>query len=508
MRPTLTWLLSRRELGLRSLVDTDLSRPVRWVHVSELADPTPFLSGAEFLLTVGLREPAGGWAEYVQRLVGHGLAGLGFGVGFGHDEVPPDLVDAARRRDLPVLVVPRTTPFIAISATVAAAVAGVQERALVTAVEAQRALIGAALSKGGPRAVLDALARALDCWCLILDERGMARHGSPSDARRHAERLALDLARLGLGSPLHTASLDLNTEQVAVIPIGAGGRDGRVGGYLAVGRQAVLSPAEHSVLTSAAGLLSLDLAGQQALADARRSARRAVLRLATGEDAELTRSVADTLDVAVPAAPMRVAVLGADRAESAGLLRAAEEHQALSQVSALVVSHDQHTVVVVLPVAEGDLQALEEVLHQVPGSHGVVTEGVAVGEVPDALRRARSVFFGTPKDAERLVLAKDVATAGLLAQLDTPGALGWAEALLEPLERHASRSKLDLISTLRVFLSNNGHIDASAATLGIHRHTLRYRLGRIVELLGSDLDDPTARAELWLALRLREVGAG
>jgi purine catabolism regulator len=33
---------------------------------------------------------------------------------------------------------------------------------------------------------------------------------------------------------------------------------------------------------------------------------------------------------------------------------------------------------------------------------------------------------------------------------------------------------------------------------------LRYRLRRIVELLGSDLDDPTQRAELWLALRLRE----
>ena len=60
-------------------------------------------------------------------------------------------------------------------------------------------------------------------------------------------------------------------------------------------------------------------------------------------------------------------------------------------------------------------------------------------------------------------------------------------------------------STLRVFLAKNGHIDASSTELGIHRHTLRYRLGRVTELLDCSLDDPTTRAELWLALRMREL---
>ena len=181
-----------------------------------------------------------------------------------------------------------------------------------------------------------------------------------------------------------------------------------------------------------------------------------------------------------------------------------------------VVPFDRHSVVVLIPVAEGDAQALEEVLHQVPRSRGVVTEGVPLTGLADGLRRARSVFLSGAKDSGpgRLVLARDVATAGLLAQLDTPGARGWADTLLEAVERHAGRSRLDLVSTLRVFLANNGHIDASATALGIHRHTLRYRLppppyrlGRITELLGTDLDDPTARAELWLALRLREAQA-
>ena len=54
-----------------------LDRAVRWVHISELADPTPWLSGGELLLTTGLG--VGDGREYVERLVAHGLTGLGFG---------------------------------------------------------------------------------------------------------------------------------------------------------------------------------------------------------------------------------------------------------------------------------------------------------------------------------------------------------------------------------------------------------------------------------------------
>lgn len=374
-------------------------------------------------------------------------------------------------------------------------------RELSAALDAQRALITAAGSSGGSRAVLDALAGALECWCLLIDERGVARHASPPEARGHAQRLRMDLDRLDLESRLRAASLDLGAEQVALLPIGPGDR---VHGYLAAGREVPLGSVDQTVLASAAGLLSLDLAQEDAIAEARRSARRTVLRLATGEHAELAGSVAGTLGVALPAAPVRVAVLGTDRPETVPLLRAAENHQALNQASALIAAHDQHTVVVVLPSAEGDHQVLEEVLHQVGEARGAITDDVSYAELPDSLRLARSVFFGSADSSTRLVPAKDLSTAGLLAQLNTPGARGWAQALLEPLDRHASRSKLDLVSTLRVFLANNGHVDGSASALGIHRHTLRYRLRRIVELLGNDLDDPTVRSELWLALRLRE----
>src|SRR5947199_5254604 len=90
--------------------------PVRWVHISELLDPTPWLSGGELLLTTGMQlGSAQQQREYVARLADHQLAGLGFGVGFGHKDVPAALVQAAAEREFPVFEVPYEVPFIAVT---------------------------------------------------------------------------------------------------------------------------------------------------------------------------------------------------------------------------------------------------------------------------------------------------------------------------------------------------------------------------------------------------------
>src|SRR6476660_9404820 len=77
------------DLDVRLLAGEDnLDVPIRWVHISELADPTPWMSGGELLLTTGLRlkdEPE--QREYVRRLVDPHLAGLGFGTGLDHDDI-------------------------------------------------------------------------------------------------------------------------------------------------------------------------------------------------------------------------------------------------------------------------------------------------------------------------------------------------------------------------------------------------------------------------------------
>jgi purine catabolism regulator len=89
---------------------------VRWVHSTELIDPTQWLRGGELLLTTGLQlTNAKLQREFVERLAEREIAGLGFGTGFAHKKVPAAILNTARKRDFPLFEVPYELPFIAVT---------------------------------------------------------------------------------------------------------------------------------------------------------------------------------------------------------------------------------------------------------------------------------------------------------------------------------------------------------------------------------------------------------
>jgi hypothetical protein len=45
----------------------------------------------------------------------------------------------------------------------------------------------------------------------------------------------------------------------------------------------------------------------------------------------------------------------------------------------------------------------------------------------------------------------------------------------------------------------------AAARLGVHRHTLRYRMDRLSDQTGRHPDDPEPQMELWLAIKARQA---
>src|SRR4249920_1069378 len=122
--------------------------PVTAVHVSELVDPTSYVSGGELLLTTGLILPTSriGWEGYVSRLKSIGIAALGIGLGPRYADPPEALVEACRASGLTLLVVPAPTPFLTISKTYWTARARSSEQHLQDEVAAHRALINAAAS--------------------------------------------------------------------------------------------------------------------------------------------------------------------------------------------------------------------------------------------------------------------------------------------------------------------------------------------------------------------------
>src|ERR1700728_2715760 len=115
MEPAVESLVA--ELGLTLVSGLQSAQAhVRWVHSTELTDPTPWLKGGELLLSMGIQlDGPKAQRELIDRLADHEIAGLGFGTGFTHKKLPAALVTAARKREFPLFEVPYELPFIAIT---------------------------------------------------------------------------------------------------------------------------------------------------------------------------------------------------------------------------------------------------------------------------------------------------------------------------------------------------------------------------------------------------------
>ncbi|MFB9472165.1 PucR family transcriptional regulator [Nonomuraea salmonea] len=488
MPPTLQTVM--RRMHLRPLAGTSgpgvLDAAVRWVAVSELADPTPYLEGGELLLTTGLRMD-GDLTGYVARLVRRGVAGLGFGVGVSHEETPAALVEAAEAAGLPLLEVPRETPFIAIGKVVSELLAAEQYEEISRAFAAQGRLTRAALRPEGVHAVIDRLAKEVGGWAALLDESGEVRHATP-DARTDA--VAAELSRRR-GRPLDTprraeagdgrmpASLALSApgEHIVVQPLGGGGRPR---GFFAVGAGHAFTPVTQTVINAAGSLLTLSMEQGRAQRAAERSLRAAVLELLLAGEEERARAVLGRLGGRLPAAPVVVLAAGPDALD------------ALEAVTftALTGVPDVVALVPEQEAAEVALSADAPVGASLPTGYGTLRDAL------DQARRALEAALDTRRGP--VVRFGELAGQGLLALLDPAAAHAFSTAVLAPLTAYGSRA--DLMESLRAYLESNGHWDAAAQRLGVHRHTLRYRMRRVAELLGRDLDDPGVRAELWLAL--------
>lgn len=92
----------------------------------------------------------------------------------------------------------------------------------------------------------------------------------------------------------------------------------------------------------------------------------------------------------------------------------------------------------------------------------------------------------------------------LLARLRGSSELtGFYQSVLGKLDRLEAPARNEMIKTLEMHFAANGSINRMAELMYMHRNSLKYRLDKIEELLGVDLDDPEIRFNLQLALRIR-----
>jgi PucR family transcriptional regulator, purine catabolism regulatory protein len=494
---TIRTLVAQRSLDLRLRAGSGrVDRPVRWVHLSELADPTPFLEGGELLLTTGLALRDSTSAEYVDRLAAAGVVGLGLGTGLGHDRVPAELVAAAEGAGLALVEVPRPTPFIAISRFVAAAVAADEYAAVSRSAAMQQELARAALAPGAPATVLERLVREVGGWALLIDAVGTLVEAAPRAAGSRVAVLRPELDRLRAAHAPASAALMRPEETVLVQSLGAGPR---IRGFLAVGRSGTIPAPERHVVNTAALVLTLRLEQSRRSDSAMETVRTALLRLLVAGQVAAVADVVEELGGRLPAEPLAVLVVHGPAGRRSAAVDVLADVGA-DERAAIFAAELDDALVLLLPASGPLAVRLPALAERLPGVVLGTAGPLAWPQLAEGIRQAREAAEYGGARAHGVTAFADLATPGLTGLLDPAATRAFAEAVLAPLVAADRAGPGELVASLRVWLAHHGQWEPAAAQLQVHRHTLRKRIRRAADLLGRDVDQPGTRAELWVAL--------
>jgi purine catabolism regulator len=523
--------------------EANLDAPVRWVHISELADPTPWLSGGELLLTTGLAvETPEAQRAYIARLADHGLAGLGFGTGFAHESVPEALLAAAAERDFPIVEIPYDTPFIAVTEKAFGRLVNEQYALLQRSIAVQERLQRIVLSERGLDAIAAALATLIGGTAIVFDGRGEPQ-------ALHAFRRELpDGALAAVGAELRERARRTEARgfvpshpelapRALALPVAGAETTGLPQAWLvAVKDSGGLSEFDRVVLHQAVTVVALELLRRHVAASTERRLAGDVLSELVGgmvAGPDLARrlepfGLGGRVTAVVLSPPARTAGKGGGAEACEAALAAALRDEA---VSGLVATAGDHVCALLPGFLDEELfelsqRVLDRVIAKLGGTAPAAGAGraVAAGDARRAYHEARCALeartLGRPVGAAEatgngagsaapkptVATYRDLGSFQLLLSLQDSDALRlFCESLLGPIETGEGHYGGELMRSLEAFIECNGQWEAAARRLYCHRHTLRYRIRKIEELTGRDLASARDRIEFWLALRGREL---
>jgi purine catabolism regulator len=497
-------------------------RPLRWVAITEHEDPTPWLSGDEVVLTTGYQlGTAAKQRRFVELLASRGAAGLGFGTGFDHKQLPKAVVEAAEAAELPLFDVPYEMPFIAITERAATRLVNEQYAVLERSSQVHERLERLVIEGRGLAEILGSTAAAIGGTALVIDSAGRELSRSPETGGPDpdtTEALTAELvaeAHAGTPSVFAPEAAGLGERSLAIpVPGRRGG--GPVAWLVVVSDRAALGDFERLCARQAAIVVGLELMRERVVRETERRLAGDLLADALGGrlEPEELRGRLRPFGIGSEAAVLVFDLEDPPAAEAA--LEAALADAGVPALVATSAAAGRPLLCAVIDAGGGDpvgaARLARESLSGAPGRNGVraaASRPATVGSLRRAFHEARCALEATSLvdgSSHDVASHRDLGAFTLLLALQDDDALRlYSDGLLDPIERTEGEYGGELLRSLEAFIANNGNWERAARQLYCHRHTLRYRIRKIEELTGRDLSRATDRIELWLALRAREL---
>lgn len=528
-----------RRAGARVVAGAEsLDRPVRWVHIAEIADIATLINGGELLLStgMGIASDAAAQRRYLTSIADAGACGLIIELGRMFSAIPPAMVQVATARTFPLIALERPARYIEVTEAVHRTIISHQYDLLRQASDISAELTDLILDGAGIEQIVSRLAALLGNPVLVEDAahnviasagrcpEGHVPHAAPEPRDSPEPGQAEQRGQVRAGPGCVWAGIWLRHEEWGRVHVVETARAldeitglvlDRAGAALGLALLAQKDEA-HLLGRAASALLADVLAGRQISAVE-------FIRRARGLRVDL--SGGRLIGLVVHAAPGRPD----DSARSEPAVRPESEQQ--RQVRMLRVSDEirrcaaeRGTAVLtglhadrVLCVASlpGPVTVLDDIMMAVSRrlTPVIVAAGagrpVAGGSL--SLQRsleeaAEALEFGSGWTDGGLRHFGDLGVYQLLIRLAADPELSrFVDAELSALLEHDARSHAKLLPTLRCYLDCAGRKADTVRKLRVQRRTLYARLSRISAILGQDLEAADARLRLTLAVRAYDL---
>lgn len=399
--------------------------------------------------------------------------------------------------------------------------------------EAHDRLAEAALEGAGQQALLNILVEIVPAPMVLVNQFGtrLCADAPPGDARleslwescsgkaafaRHLQRLRANAGR-AQPAPVPDGGF------WRLVPVLAGGE---VLGAIVVLDHKCLEEMHMLFVEEAASILAAELLRERSVAEAEARAHGSLVRALLSDGAS-TASVEERAallgyDLAAEQCVVTVAAPGQNALPDAAVLTAAGRRSAARAGLRGLFGLIEGMAVVVLGSGDrtltrdavehwvADFERELDVRAEPASLHfGVSEVPCANADVARAFAHARqAVAVCRVGEGRGLTCFDDVKLIATLIDIANEDAVQvYVEDTIGKLIEYDSRKRTDLAHTLETYLDCSGVARHAAKALFLHPHSLRYRLRRIVEIQGVDLDDPMARLSTHLALKLRLLTA-
>ncbi|HUZ86786.1 MAG TPA: PucR family transcriptional regulator ligand-binding domain-containing protein [Candidatus Baltobacterales bacterium] len=547
---------ARSILGAATLIagGEGLDRPVEWVRLMETPEVQP--RAGDLLFTTGfpIKDDPDAQIRLVSRIAESGGAGLVVRPMPYLRKLPPEMVAEADRLHVPLFTVGADVQLIDLMAPLLERIINAEHWRLKRSIEIHHRFTELVLDGKGVNEICRTLAELLESAVVVEDASFhlLAHAGGSADPHRKETILRQGTPQRVLFDPqiqrvLREVEAMRGPLKVPAFPHLGMSRERLIAPILAanqvLGYISILDHPPHNeelafmAIEQAALVLALSIAKERELSEVEGRVRGEFLEdLLHGTYGEESAAQRRARHIGYPLHGSHIVML-VDIDDFRGFTRARQitedaiqalKREFLRRVAGVVRASYQRAlvqgrsdqVVSLLPLGSeaGDNQARSHALglqvQQViadwkPGftvSVGFSGPVEAPVGVAGALREVTSVMESLArfKRWSQVVAVPELGLTGLLAAVTDERLVDYSRRHLGPLIEHDSARKGSLVPTLRAYLET-GEQQQAAQRLRIHPNTLRYRLDRIREISGIDLEDPETRLNLSVALRVQAL---